>query len=945
MSYWRRLFFVAIAVSFCKSSFAQEMSIRLYGKEDGLRDLDIGCLVEDAVGTLWVCANTGLHRFNGSTFERIGEESGVFETPIQNYSPDVEGRGGWITTGPHIYRWDGDRATKIVVNDKALRTAGHGDVIQTEFGALAEIGMQLQFIQKSNSGWSVQPAFNVRTLSLHPELKKVRAVRRIGDEQWFNCGEIICRRGKAGSLQVYGPAQGVLLDRWGEFVRDGNGAIWTRSGNGVVLMLPANSETFVQSVMPVGIGVSLPGRQALAEDGQGRILLRTDRGLLRWNDGLWEQLDHRHGLPDAPVDVVATTRDGDVWIARAGAGVFHLRGYGRVENWGYASGLRGAPTWAMARSGDGAIYLGNHSGLYRFDSSRQRMRPLSGPFALNEVAALAGDEDGIWAGLFDGRVLRMRQGGQLHAVATVASGLRRIFVDTKRRMWLCTEDGVWTLDGPNGSATRNAQLPDGRYYDVGQDSIGRLWFAGSAGLFVIDNRRNIFRVQADGDLPNQTFDKVAITSDGQVWVSVDSVGVFRGYLKPGYRVTFKAVNHPLLRDEFPYLLRQDSRGWLWIGSSGGLDVTDGSRWVHLDRNNGLLSEDISENAFLEDADGSIWIGTALGATRIADPSTLFNSTPIRLEITSVTRGGDVASRGQVLPWAKLPVRMRLATPGSVTSPDLVKFRYRLLGRQDDWIETTSRTIDFATPGSGALTIEVQAMDLGRDAYSKVESFIFGIKPPWWKSDAAIMVWLSMGVLLCVGVWKRRVRHLLIREQQLEALVAQRTSELATRNAALEEARATLHEQAIRDGLTGLFNRAYIVSLLNKEVSSANRSRVALAIAMFDLDHFKSVNDTYGHPAGDTVLRTVASRLTENIRAPDQVGRYGGEELLAIMPGLQPPASARLSDLLASVAGRPIELDGGIQLVVTSSIGIAWLRPSETAAELLRRADKALYKAT
>ncbi|WP_256058018.1 GGDEF domain-containing protein, partial [Xanthomonas cerealis] len=116
-----------------------------------------------------------------------------------------------------------------------------------------------------------------------------------------------------------------------------------------------------------------------------------------------------------------------------------------------------------------------------------------------------------------------------------------------------------------------------------------------------------------------------------------------------------------------------------------------------------------------------------------------------------------------------------------------------------------------------------------------------------------------------------------------------------------------------------------------------------AVAMIDLDHFKRINDTYGHLIGDAVLTKVAKRLNTDLRESDLIGRYGGEELLGVLPGLPIPSHERLQRLRVAVCGHPLRV-GSQSLAVTTSIGVAWYRPGETLQQLLARADQALYRA-
>jgi diguanylate cyclase (GGDEF)-like protein len=168
--------------------------------------------------------------------------------------------------------------------------------------------------------------------------------------------------------------------------------------------------------------------------------------------------------------------------------------------------------------------------------------------------------------------------------------------------------------------------------------------------------------------------------------------------------------------------------------------------------------------------------------------------------------------------------------------------------------------------------------------------------------------------------------------------------LYDRSFELKEAYKRIKELAELDELTGSFNRRCIMRMLDEEIARARRSNAPCSIALIDLDWFKRVNDAYGHPIGDEVLRTFAITVFANIRNIDRFGRYGGEEFLLILPGTPDDEAARSLDGLRTIIA---DLDWsafspGMQ--VTISAGVAMLRPEETADTLLTRADSALYAA-
>ncbi|RSM40104.1 hypothetical protein DMB66_57560 [Actinoplanes sp. ATCC 53533] len=156
---------------------------------------------------------------------------------------------------------------------------------------------------------------------------------------------------------------------------------------------------------------------------------------------------------------------------------------------------------------------------------------------------------------------------------------------------------------------------------------------------------------------------------------------------------------------------------------------------------------------------------------------------------------------------------------------------------------------------------------------------------------------------------------------------------------------TVEQLALTDGLTGLFNRRHFFQLADREIATARRRASPLTALMLDIDHFKQINDGYGHPVGDQVIVTVANRLNATIRKTDLVGRYGGEEFVIFLPDTGYDGANILAERIrAAVADHPVETDAG-PLTVTASIGLApYLFTDTEPGSLLARADEALYGA-
>jgi diguanylate cyclase (GGDEF)-like protein len=186
------------------------------------------------------------------------------------------------------------------------------------------------------------------------------------------------------------------------------------------------------------------------------------------------------------------------------------------------------------------------------------------------------------------------------------------------------------------------------------------------------------------------------------------------------------------------------------------------------------------------------------------------------------------------------------------------------------------------------------------------------------------------------------------ERRLVLEIEARLCELEEENARLSATNRALSEMSSRDALTGLYSRWYVLEKIDREINRSLRHGSPMSLLMIDIDHFKQVNDAFGHLVGDEVLRAVGQLLKESCRIYDVPGRYGGEEFCVLLPetriGNTPPVAERIRNRLATCEMRC----GDHSFIVTASFGISGLDEIESAdlspSVLIERADRALYLA-
>ncbi len=713
-------------------------------------------------------------------------------------------------------------------------------------------------------------------------------------------------------------------------------------------------------LLPEGLAVT-----CMLQGSDGALWVGTRKsGLWRVARGRAERFARPEGLSVEHVTSIAEDPEGSIWIGTHGGGLNRLRDAA-------VTSIPTALPWVVYEDPAQRLWFGGAGGLQRLEAGQAVDFPGREALADVVVASLLQDRDGaLWIGslgqglrvLRDGQVIRSEgsQRGPLHD---------RVFIFAEGpdgAMWAGTDGGVVRIESEEITAWEQAaglEVATVRVLHFAQDQ--QLWACtDGAGCY----RRNDERFEAvpGGEAlgASQRFvTDLHEDDEGTMWLATDG-GLLR--YQDGRFTTFTR-EHGLPEDAC-YRILEDDEGFLWLsgdrgvfrvakaelarvaaGGSGRLDgvlygKAQGMRWTEC--NGG------SYPAGWRTAGGILWFPTTGGLVSI-DPSRLRpNETvpPVHIEGLRVDGRPIPLSRTPTFPPGSRRFEFDYAALTFV-GQDQVRFRVKLEGLDADWVDAgDKRSAYYHTLPPGEYTFHVIAANSDGYWNQEGDAFAFTLQPHpyqrWTVQAAAVALLLA----LIIGVPLVRIRRLEKRKRELADAVDQRTAELK--------------ELTLRDPLTGLRNRRFLWEVVPETIAQRGRlnesdapdrrrtpTTLVTGFLMIDIDHFKQVNDEHGHPAGDAVLRELASLLQASVRSEDIVVRWGGEEFLVALQRTSRKALAVFSDRLwQAVAEMRFEIPDGTILHRTCSIGVCHLPffgPGEEDLSLehaIAIADAALYRA-
>ncbi len=797
----KRILSLAALICLTDSLYAQRYTFQRYAHQEGLGNASIRALAQDHTGFLWVGTANGLYRFDGSRFLAYGVARGLPGARIWGLHITPDGTL-WVNTNAGLAYRQGERF--IPVNFHPGSVDHKGTSIASDRSGKLYIACNRGLFVGSASA-SSQPS-EFRRVPLPAALNGVPAFSVTVDRKgavWFGCGTEICKL-DGGAVQVFGKQNGVPQENWTALIQDGEGAIWARSQQRLIRRkLHASSfESIAVSVPPAG------STTALSLDSNGRLIVPTQLGVLWQKDNSWERLGERHGLPADATSCVLIDREGTPWLGFDNHGLARWMGYGEWESWTSHEGLTTNTVSAITRDARGQLWIGTKYGLNRMNPDGTWTSFTTRDGLQHDVvrSVVADPVSGIWIGTdgfglsyFDDRTRKFHHFGPQSGLTS--KKIVSLTIDARNRLWVPTREGLFVAK-PNGAATRfePVSLPPTdqpeTIYRVVLSKSGRLWMASTEGLLQQDGNGWKRYKQADG--LNETSLAFATEGpDGSIWVAYGGVaGVSRLAIENGKPVFAHYRQGKELRSDDISFLETDRRGRIWVGTDDGIDVFEAGSWRHIGPSNGLIWQDCMFNAFYEDADGSVWIGTTSGVSHYRElKKHEANPPPVVITGLTVARDGDLTAPEyrQTVDYNERPFEIQFAAL-SFRNPADIRYRYRIPELSRDWIETDRNRVDLHDLQPGQYQFEVTARS-GEGTWNPEPAvYTFSILPPWWMTWwfrlAMIVLLLSLAGL----IWKLRVRRLLAYQRKLEAAVKERTLQLEVEKRRTEQEKALVEEQ-------------------------------------------------------------------------------------------------------------------------------------------------------
>jgi signal transduction histidine kinase/ligand-binding sensor domain-containing protein/CheY-like chemotaxis protein len=794
MRRWVRL--TAIVALTAAGATAERYRFRTYGPDEGL-NTSVTRILQDRAGFLWVGTGNGLFRFDGARFQRFGTDDGLPSQSIRCLHETADGVL-WIVTGRGLVRRV--RNTFQPVDTKISRDDTDFRAIDSDSTGRIYVGSDGGLLVSDPVQSQETPTFHLLAGAARDPVNGVYVDP--GHGVWFSSGLQLYLM-ENGRFTAFGEAQGLPPEHWGAMLRDKNGNLWVRGGR-YLYVRPAGSQRFI--ARDHGLPQSSNTILTLLMDRFGTVMVSTDLGVARWINGDWKLTGSAQGLGSDTVTALYPDREGSLWIGLWGIGVVRWPAYEQWSNWTTVDGLANNIVWAIRRHPSGSLWIGTDHGLQRMDGNRfTRTWKHGDGLAGDKVKALeAGPDGAMWAACLPGGISRIDPLTGKVRIYGARAGLSddhviSLHFDREKRLWASTQEGLFrsTAFGPDLHFER--LTPPGAqehttYFRFLEDRAGQIWVTSSQGLFRCDRGHWTRFTTRDGLRANFTT-HVAEAADGAIWIAYrEPVGVSRLTFTPAGIQVHHFSKKDGIPSDYILFLGLDAGKKMWVGTDVGVAVQSSRGWSVYTHENGLGWDDCAAAALLTEADGAVWIGSLNGLSRFLPSATPVEHTTPPVAITSVRFRNRVSDPGvfSKVRFADRDFSVAFASLRYIQNKAM-RFRYRVVGLDDTWIETGLREARYSSLPAGTYRFEVAAQD-PEGAWSIAPATVsFQIVAPWWQSWWFRAAALAALARLLVLAFRIRVKQMVGEQLRLAVAVRERTRELELQKNVVERQKLEIEE--------------------------------------------------------------------------------------------------------------------------------------------------------
>ena len=933
------------------------------GREEGLTNLSVSSLVQDKYGFIWIGTQGGLNKYDGRKIEVIKNnpfsDNGLLHNLIQTMYYDEENNFLWIGTYQGLSKYIIDRnifenytvennglSNPVVV---AIEKDNEGNlwigtleglnVLNIETGNIKKYeipGNTVRSVKYTSEGEILIGTYtglyrynkindNVEKIELKLPSELVMSVKE------FQEGIISLGLWNGGLYEYNTKTLDYTLKTFKDnriyvISQTTDGIKWVGTwGGGLFAVTPDNKEYNFSGEGPDKY-LPHPIVYSLMQDSSGIFWIGTNGGgMSKLNPRKINYMKYSHNSDDenslSAGKIAYITKDSydNLWVAVYNSGINVFSPDGTIKKYRYdPENLNSLPDDNIRKieeteNGNMIIATGRGIVLYNREDDSFELQNILPDGTI--VYSFEKDGNYLWIGTYSDGLFRYN---------TVTKDLKRYYFKN----------------------SDDYTISDNLVYAVLKDSKGRLWVGTNNGLNMMpsvgDNFKIFKRVHGDREkISWNTIHAIFEDSFGRIWIGMTGGGIAY-YNEDGTFTNF--TEEEGLSSNYVNGIAEGTNGDIWASTHNGISLINKENEITiLTPGDGIGSWEFNFGGF-KDKDGNIYFGSTNGITVIPDSFKEKNIDKPKLYITDAELFQKEIDKDKAFynndikefSYNENYISFRF-TAIDYDTPEKTKFYYYLKGFEKSWIYLgTGNYISYSNlpPGKYELLAYAETM---RGIKSDIVHFYFTIRKPWFQTVYAYILYLMAVILLVYGmikIWEGRIINI-------------KNSELAVINEKLEEANRTLENLSVKDPLTETYNRRYFDTMIREYISLAKRSKIYLSVIMIDIDDFKKINDSYGHLAGDYLLKDFGLTIKRALpRTTDFVARYGGDEFIVSLFDTNPAGALVVAEnIKKSLEHTRIRQEFSKNPgKVTISLGVySSVPPNEFMPEdYIEKADRALY---